>query len=160
MIYNLYLNSAQYLQTNDPSNVAHRVYGIDWSFLPEHSHYKVKFNFLTKSNSTTPYTYANIYMVGSNSIGPLSLVYAGGKTVSKQSSSILGLLRVQQGNVSTTYSYDSTILALSTDNPQFCMLSRPSNTFLEINLWKNTPGTLATEITTDYILNLSFEEIK
>jgi hypothetical protein len=160
MIYNLYLNSTQYFSTNDASNSAHRVYGVDWSFLPEYKHYKVKFNFLSKSNSTTPYTYANIYMVGSNSIGPLSLVYAGGKTVSKQNSSILGLLRVQQGNVSATYANDSAIIALSTDNPQFCMLSRPSNNLLEINLWKNTPGTLATEITTDYILNLSFEEIK
>jgi hypothetical protein len=160
MIYNLYLNSAQYFSTNDPSNSAHRVYGVDWSFLPEYKHYKVRFNFLSTYNSTTPYSYNNIYMLGSTTMAPLTQVFTGGKTVAKQNSSILGLLRVQQGNTSTAYASDSAIISLANDNAPFCLLSRPSNNLLEINLWKNTAGTLATEMTTSYVLNLSFEEIK
>lgn len=155
MIYNLVLNSTTYLSAASSTDMGQRVYGVDWSFLPENKKFKVSFAFTSKQYATTPYTYSNIYMLAAN-FGPLALVFDGGSTIQKRSSSVLGFLRVVQGN--TTTAADSILAATTLDNPPFMILSRPTNNLLEVWVWKNTTST-GSAMPTDYILTLSFEEV-
>jgi hypothetical protein len=156
MIYNLVLNSAtnQYASAILPSDMGQRVYGIDWSFLPENKNFKVTFSFLCKRH-TTAYSYQDIYMLAAN-FGPMALVWEGSNKIQSKNSMILGALRTTMGNAMVAT--DTVLCANYSDNPPFMLLGRPTNNLLEIWVWKNTAGT-GSSLPTDYILTLSFEAV-
>lgn len=151
MIYNLFLNSTVYHPlTTSATNRGQRIYGLDWSFLPQYKRYKITFRFVTKKAS---YTGDDNYVVTAN-FGPLFSSFTGGKNVERKNNLNLGFLSPRQG---TTANTDLQLYALPSDNPPVSMNDRPSNNYIEI-LLVGMDGITQYNLTVDYLMIISFTE--
>ena len=158
MIYNLFLNSytdaplTNYYSATTASAYAQRVFGVDWSFLPQDKKFKVSFKFSSRAasltNSDQVYVTANFL--------PNSTTLAGGSVIQQNNTSILGMLKVRTANTNVTT--DLQYFANPNDNKPVFLYGRPANNFLEINI-KTYTGLNATLTNIIWYMNISFEEI-
>ena len=89
MSYNLYINSTVYHpSTISAANVSQRVYGVDWSFLPNNTKFKVTFKFATGRGQLNPNDTGYIVMNLNNSSNVTSLT----SLVEYQSTNMIGFL--------------------------------------------------------------------
>ena len=152
MIYNLFLNSKKYNSASSAVSRGQRVYAIDWSFLPENKAFNLTFKFLSQ-HPTLVLSSNNISLI-SASFGPLALSCSGGSVIQRQNSNIIGSINVRSATANSDFHMFSTPI----DNPPITLLSRPSNNLLEITI--TDIDMVQVPLDTDYILTLSFEEVK
>jgi hypothetical protein len=157
MIYNLFLNSTpnnpltNYHSAITANNRGQRVYAVDWSFLPENKKFEVSFRFASKASA---FTANDLYYITTN-FGPTSTSLSGGSMVRRQNNNIIGTLKVR--SISTTAG-DLQLVSLPLENEPVLLLQRPTNNLLEVSIMSN-PSTQY-NLTTDYLLTLSFTEVK
>ena len=138
MSYNLYINSSVYHpSTIAANNVAQRVYGVDWSFLPNNKKFKVSFHYASGRGQLNPDHTGYIVMNFNNSSN-----VTNSSLVEYQSTNIIGFFMPVWASPRSNlgvYS-DISMLAYPTDNPPFILSFNSLNSLLEVILY-NLDGT-------------------
>jgi hypothetical protein len=156
MIYNLFLNSREtdpltnYHSAVSANDRGQRVYAVDWSFLNDDKKYEVYTRFSSRSGD---FTANNLCFLTAN-IGLRSTTASGSSLVTKNGNNVLGVLKVR---MASTVLNDFQLSSLASDNQPLSILGRPRDNFLEIRILDNTGAQF--NLTTDYILILSFKEV-
>ena len=138
MSYNLYINSYIYHPSTIAStNVAQRVYGVDWSFLPNNKKILVTFKFASGRGQLNPDQTGYIVMNLNNSSN-----VTNSEIVEFKSTNIIGLFMPVKGSTRNSAGIPSDISMISfpDDNPPFILSSNSLNSLLEVLLY-NLDGT-------------------
>ena len=155
MSYNLYINSTVYHpSTISATNVAQRVYGVDWSFLPNNKKFKVSFDYASGRGQLNPDQTGYIVMNLNNSSN-----VTNSKIVEFQSTNIIGLFMPVVGSTrnSAGIPSDISMIANPKDNPPFILSSNSLNSLLEVVLY-NLDGTqFVMPLNKNYQMTLHFE---
>ncbi len=138
MSYNLYINSSIYHpSTISAGNVSQRVYGVDWSFLPNNKKFKVSFHFASARGILNPDQTGYIVLNLNNSSNVTTSTI-----VEFKSTNIIGLFMPVKGSTRNSAGIPSDISMISfpDDNPPFILSSNSLNSLLEVLLY-NLDGT-------------------
>lgn len=139
-----------------PTIHSHRVYTIDWSFLPENKSFKMTFKIQSKARTLNGYNAgANVIRVRCNLEGMYNQNMDAGNLVSKKNNDFIGLMVIKRSSDTTN---DNQLRTLPYHNPPVFLSSRPTGNFITIETL-NPSGTRNTGITGSYLMTLYFEEI-
>lgn len=142
MIYNIVLNSNNYVSGTNSSNFS---YSFDWSNIPE-GEYEMTFNFNASATATD-----KVLVVVCPDLGVASNVFTTTSTTASKFNNVIGVI------YSTTGTGDYDYITSSTHNPPVYLRTRPYSNNFTIYLY-DTDGAL-TNIAVDYILILSLKKL-
>lgn len=158
MIYTLNLDSTIYFSSlTGSNNYGHRVYAVDWSFLPENKKFKMTFKLQSKRRSSLGYNAgANIIRVRCNLNGLFNQNINGGYNVNKSNNDFIGLMVIKR---SSEGSNDNQLRTFPHHNPPTFLSGRPTGNFITIETLNNT-GIRNSGITGPYLMSLYFEVVE
>ena len=155
MSYNLYINSTVYHpSTISAANVSQRVYGVDWTFLPNNTKFKVTFKFATGRGNLTPDNTGYIVMNLNNSSNVTS-----SSLVEYKSTNMIGFFMPVIGSTRSAAGIPSDISMISNpdDNPPFILSSNSLNSLVEVILYNLNGTQFVMPLNKNYQMTLYFE---
>lgn len=157
MKYQVNLDGDNYFSTlTSDTNYSHRVYAIDWSFLPDNKKFKMTFNFQTKARTVNGFNAgANIIRLRCSFEGKFQQNINGSNQASKQSNDFIGCVVIKRASNTTN---DNHILTLPHHNPPTFLPSKPTGNFITVETINNT-DIRNTGLTGSYLMTLFFEAL-
>lgn len=157
MRYQLNLNSENYYSTETPTYAGHRVYAVDWTFLPADKKFKMSFTIETLRRTPSAYTAGNnTVKVRCSFSGVLDQNVIGGATTNKQNTNFIGCLVIKRVSNSAN---DLQVRTFPHHNPPTYLSSRPTGNFLTID-FENLSTIRPPSSITSYLMTLFFEEVE
>ena len=153
MIYKVNLDSSDFYSSLTEPNHSHRIYAIDWSFLPEHKRFKMTFSMVSKKRTLNGFNAgANIIRVRCN----LGGMFQQNKNGSNNGNNdFIGCIVIKRASDDTN---DNRIKTLPHHNPPTFLPSRPTGNFITVEIVNNNE-TLNLGLSGSYCMTLFFEEI-
>lgn len=158
MIYKVDLDSNVFFSSLTGTGLhSHRVYAIDWSFLPENKKFKMTFKIQSRTRTSGGGYNAtfNSVRVKCNFQGIFDQNINAGNLTSKQNNDFIGLIVIKRSSNTLN---DNQIRTFPHHNPPVFLNVRPSGSFITIDLI-NINGLRNTFINSSYLMTLYFEEI-